>query len=45
MYCTVTEKTVQFSEAGGEYNQRKTYQAVWQKDNTAITRGEGEGTT
>ena len=45
MYCTVTEKTVQFSEAGGQYNQRKTYQAVWQKDNTAITRGETEGTT
>lgn len=45
MYCTVTEKTVQFSEAGGLYNQRKIYQAVWQKDNTAITRGEGEGTT
>ena len=45
MYCTVTEKTVQFSEAGGKYNQRKIYQAVWQKDNTAITRGETEGTT
>lgn len=45
MYCTVTEKTVQFSEAGGRYNQRKIYQAVWQKDNTAITRGETEGTT
>lgn len=45
MYCTVTEKTVQFSEAGGAYNQRKIYQAVWQKDNTAITRGETEGTT
>lgn len=45
MYCTVTEKTVQFSEAGRDYNQRKIYQAVWQKDNTAITRGEGEGTT
>lgn len=45
MYCTVTEKTVQFSEAGGDYNQRKIYQAVWQKDNTVITRGETEGTT
>ena len=45
MYCTVTEKTVQFSEAGGDFNQRKIYQAVWQKDNTAITRGETEGTT
>lgn len=45
MYCTVTEKTVQFSEAGGLYNQRKIYQATWQKENTAITRGEEEGTT
>ena len=45
MYCTVTEKTVQFSEAGGDFNQRKIYQAVWQKDNTVITRGETEGTT